>query len=315
MPSLSESFGVEVEGNGGGDERPFVIDRQGGVAALVMADGAERDHRLLSRRDGGAGGGRALARSGQRIGRGVARRIEAGGARRRAGRGLAGRRLLRHRAARKIGGRASLGRAAGGRNIDFVEHGRALGVARIDLHDDVILVDRGEDGRDLPLAEGVIERVVDLRRRQAEARGGVAVDDQIGLQRLGLLVRGHVLEPSARDQRVGQLLRPFVKLADVFRGQGILILRRARPRAGAKILRRLENTGGRRAHGRVSAASRAITSSTLTSRWDSGLSAAKTVAVLVEPPPPPLPAPVKPTTVSTAGSSLAMRDHFRQLLH
>ena len=47
---------------------------------------------------------------------------------------------------------------------------------RIGLQDHAVLVRLGEDRRDDALAERVVERVVDGRRRDAEARGGVAVD-------------------------------------------------------------------------------------------------------------------------------------------
>ncbi len=46
----------------------------------------------------------------------------------------------------------------------------------LDLEHHAVLVGLGEDGRDQALAEGVVERVVDGRRRDAEAAGGVAVD-------------------------------------------------------------------------------------------------------------------------------------------
>jgi hypothetical protein len=45
----------------------------------------------------------------------------------------------------------------------------------------VVLVERIVDGRDLPLSEGIVERVVDLAHRQPEARGGGAIDRDIGL--------------------------------------------------------------------------------------------------------------------------------------
>src|SRR6516165_1229699 len=55
------------------------------------------------------------------------------------------------------------------RDVDIGERGRVLRVARVDLHHDVILIDRAVDDGDLALAEGVVERVVDLRRRDAQA--------------------------------------------------------------------------------------------------------------------------------------------------
>ena len=59
-------------------------------------------------------------------------------------------------------------------------------------------VDRG----DLPLAESVIQRVVDLRGRYAEPRRGVAIDDEIGLQPLLLLIRVDIGHDRAVLERV-----------------------------------------------------------------------------------------------------------------
>ncbi len=80
------------------------------------------------------------------------------------------------------------GAAAGRRHVDVAQRRRILRVARIDFHDDVVLIDRAVDDRDLALAECIVKRIVDLRRRDAEPRGGVAVDDEIGFQALLLLV-------------------------------------------------------------------------------------------------------------------------------
>ena len=62
----------------------------------------------------------------------------------------------------------------------------------LDLHHDMVLVQRRVGDRNLPLAEGVIEGVVDQLRGDAQARGGVAVDHQRGLQAPVLLVAAHV---------------------------------------------------------------------------------------------------------------------------
>ena len=78
--------------------------------------------------------------------------------------------------------------AARGADIDILQDRGVLPIARRDLHHDVILVDRAVDRRDLALAEGVVERIVDLARRQAETRGGVAIDHDIRLQASLLLV-------------------------------------------------------------------------------------------------------------------------------
>ena len=50
--------------------------------------------------------------------------------------------------------------------------------SRLHFEHHVVLVELREHRRDLPLAEGVVERVVDHLRRDAQARGGVAVDHQ-----------------------------------------------------------------------------------------------------------------------------------------
>ena len=59
----------------------------------------------------------------------------------------------------------------------------------IDLQHHVVLVERGVHGRDDALAEGVVERVVDGRGQDAEARGDLAVDRDVE-QRPGILLIG-----------------------------------------------------------------------------------------------------------------------------
>ena len=74
--------------------------------------------------------------------------------------------------------------------------GRALEPG-LNLEDDVVLVQLREHGRNLPLRERVVQRVVDVLRGNAEPGGGVAVDDELGLQAVDLLVAGDVA--SARE--------------------------------------------------------------------------------------------------------------------
>ncbi len=62
----------------------------------------------------------------------------------------------------------------------------------IDFQDDAILIELGIDGGDLALAEGVVERVVDIRGENTEAGGGVAVDDERCQEALVQLVAGNV---------------------------------------------------------------------------------------------------------------------------
>ena len=95
------------------------------------------------------------------------------------------------------------------------------------LEHHMVLVQLREDGRDLPLAEGIVERVVDHLRRDAEARRGIAVDDERRLKppvcwseatsRSSCTVRSLSIEAR----------RPGVQLVRVGCLQRVLILRTA----------------------------------------------------------------------------------------
>jgi hypothetical protein len=74
-----------------------------------------------------------------------------------------------HRARDRIGRLRTADRPARGADIDLLQRLRILPEARRDLHDDVVLVAGDIDGRDLALAEGVVERVVDLRSSRCRA--------------------------------------------------------------------------------------------------------------------------------------------------
>ena len=100
---------------------------------------------------------------------------------------------------------------AGRRNVNLVERARILPVARRDLHDDVILVERIVDGRDLTLAEGVVKRVVDRADGETKPHRGVAIDREVGLEAAELLIGVDVLDDVAPHQRLGQLGRPGVE--------------------------------------------------------------------------------------------------------
>ena len=102
-------------------------------------------------------------------------------------------------------------RAARGADIDVLQRLRALPELRRHLHHDMILVEIVVDRRDLALAEGVVERVVDLRRGDAEPRRRGAVDREFDLQPLVLAVGIDVLELGHVLQRVGDLRHPFVR--------------------------------------------------------------------------------------------------------
>ena len=83
-------------------------------------------------------------------------------------------------------------------HIDVLQSGGILLELWVHLHHHVILIQLGEDGGDLALAEGVVERIVDVGREHAEARSGVAVDDQRRQQTEILLVARDV--PNLRQR-------------------------------------------------------------------------------------------------------------------
>src|SRR5439155_11032 len=78
--------------------------------------------------------------------------------------------------------------ARGAAHVDLRERLGALPVLRGHLHHDVVLVERRVDRRDLALAEGVVERLVDHLRGHADARGAGTVDLQRHLEPAILLV-------------------------------------------------------------------------------------------------------------------------------
>ena len=107
--------------------------------------------------------------------------------------------LVIHRQ-RNVGGhevserRQRYGRAAGGAQVNILQSlGRLLELRR-DFHDHVVLVERTVHGGDLPLSEGVVERIVDVLRGYTQPAGGVAIDHQLRLQSLILLVGIHVAQ-------------------------------------------------------------------------------------------------------------------------
>ena len=79
-------------------------------------------------------------------------------------------------------------------HVKILQRVGVLAELRRDLEDDVVLVELGEHDGDQALSEGVVEGVVDGRGRQAEARGGVAIDDQVFLEGVILLVGGDVAQ-------------------------------------------------------------------------------------------------------------------------
>jgi len=90
---------------------------------------------------------------------------------------------------------------------------------------DAILVQLREDRRDLALAERVVQRIVDHQGRDAEPRGGGAIDLHSRLQALVELVRRHVVQFGQLPQTRHELRRPGTQLRLVRVLQAVLELR------------------------------------------------------------------------------------------
>src|ERR1019366_7421208 len=94
-------------------------------------------------------------------------------------------------------------------DVDAFQSIRGQSELRIYLQHDVILVQLRKHSGNLALAERVVERVVDGLRQNAQARGGVAIDDQVGLHSVVLLVAVHVAQLRQGLQLLQKLLRPI----------------------------------------------------------------------------------------------------------
>ena len=113
----------------------------------------------------------------------------------------------------------------------------------------MILVTGHIDGRDLPLAEGIIEGVVDLADGDAELCGSlVAIDHKIGFKPLVLLIAVDVRQVPIALQGGCDLRRPLVELLERRSLQGELILRIAGTAADPDILHGLKEQGCARYH-------------------------------------------------------------------
>ena len=108
----------------------------------------------------------------------------------------------------------------------------------IDLDHHPVLVALGVDGRDLPLREGVVERVVDRLGADAEAGSRLPVDLQRQLQAAGLAIAGDVGDAFHRLQPLLHDRRPFAQQVQIGADQRELVVGIALPPAGAHVLGR-----------------------------------------------------------------------------
>ncbi len=125
-------------------------------------------------------------------------------------------------------------------DIDLVERFRALPELRRHFHYHMVLVELVVDGRNLALAEGIVERVVDLRCGEAEAGCRGAVDLEFDFQPLIAAVRVDVLQFAHVLQCVGDLGHPLLEIFERVRGDGVLVGAVALPPADANVLSALQ---------------------------------------------------------------------------
>ncbi|MNP31584.1 hypothetical protein D3C76_1247110 [compost metagenome] len=92
--------------------------------------------------------------------------------------------------------------------MNLLKHLWAQAGGGLGLQYHTVLAGLGIDGRDLALAEGVIQGIGDVRDVDAQAAGSIAVDHQEHLQTLVLQVAGHVGQFRALLQGIDQLATP-----------------------------------------------------------------------------------------------------------
>ena len=129
-------------------------------------------------------------------------------------------------------------RPRGGPDIDILERIGTLLELLSHLHHDMVLVNSLIHGGDLPLAKGVVQRVIDYLRRQAQARGRIAVDDQAGFQCAVLQIAIHILKLRDRSQLLLHQGRPSEQVLQVVTLQCVLELRVAATPADLHVLLR-----------------------------------------------------------------------------
>ena len=113
-------------------------------------------------------------------------------------------------------------------------------VLRHGLQHDAVLVGLRVDGRDLALAEGVVERIVDRLHGDAEPARRLAVDVDERAQAAFLGLVDDLAQHRGGAQLLRELGRPGRDIVRVAADQRVLVLRAAGARADLDILHRLE---------------------------------------------------------------------------
>ena len=138
------------------------------------------------------------------------------------------------------GERAQRHRLAAARfHINLVEQIGRLTELRFHFENHAELIELRENDRDLSLPERVVERVVDCLGEHVEPRRFLAINIDVQLQAVHLLVARHVGELRQLPEFLHELRRPLGELGRVGVLQNVLELRAADARVDLQILRRL----------------------------------------------------------------------------
>src|SRR6266446_4907425 len=133
-----------------------------------------------------------------------------------------------------MGERAQRNLRAGWRqHVDLRQRSWIVLKLRLNFEDDLVLAGRGIDGRDLPLTERVVKRLVDQRGRKSEPRSGVAINLDRDMRRGDLLVRRDVLQFRKFFHRIFDDRRPMIELIAIGIRQRVLVLSTTQPTAEA----------------------------------------------------------------------------------
>src|SRR6267143_677804 len=131
-------------------------------------------------------------------------------------------------------------RAVGGFYVNVFQRIGVLLELRIHFDDNVILIQLSEDGGAQALAESVVESVVDIGGKNAEARSGVAVDGECGDETLIQLVAGDIAKFGQCFQFLNEASRPVSEFLGINIFQTVLKLGAAHTIFDGQILNGLE---------------------------------------------------------------------------
>ena len=134
-------------------------------------------------------------------------------------------------------------RGAGAGDVELRERVGVLLVARLRFQNDAVLVGLTVDGGNLPLAEGVVERVGDALHGDAEPSGLFAIDVDLHARAAFLRFGGDFAQRRITAQTARQLVGPFDHFGAVGGHQRVLILRAAHAGGNLDVLCRLEIHG------------------------------------------------------------------------